>query len=70
MSYEKKECNTLRGKRGALELTQKQVAERMGITQVQYQQYESRKHKPGPINIKKLAIALEMPEATILNFFN
>ena len=64
------EVNILKGKRGALDLTQKEVADRMNITQVQYQQYETGKHKPGPDNIKKLAAALELPEATVLSCFN
>ena len=65
-----KSANILKAKRGALELTQKEVADLMGIKQAQYSRYETKKEVPNHKNIAKLAEALDLPREVVNSFFD
>ena len=51
--------NKLKARREALNLTQKQVADKCGIKESQYQGYETNRHEPIASTAVKIAKALE-----------
>ena len=59
----------LKAKRKSLRLTQKDVAERLGITPQAYAKYEKAPYAPRAITVSKLAKALDMePDELLLNW--
>jgi len=51
--------NKLKARREALNLTQKQVSDKCGIKESQYQGYETNRHEPIASTAVKIAKALE-----------
>lgn len=59
----------LKAKRKELKLTQKEVAERMGITPQAYAKYEKAAYAPRSITVSKIAKAFDMePEELLLHW--
>lgn len=63
---EKLFCENLRDARHEAKMTQKQVAEAIGVAKSTYSLYESGKREPGIDGIKKLAKALNVSPDTLI----
>jgi len=59
-------CSNVRMRRVQLDLTQEDMAERLGISQPAYAAIESGRREPGISVIDKVAKALELPPALLL----
>lgn len=60
-------CQNVARERARLELTQAQVAERLGVSQPYYAEIEGGRRIPGLDVVERVAIALETTPADLLN---
>jgi transcriptional regulator with XRE-family HTH domain len=60
-------CNNIKARRIALGLTQKEVADRMGVAQATYAECESGRHAPGLPQIERICEALYVTPAYALS---
>lgn len=59
-------CVNIRARRIQLGLTQREVAERLGIATAQYTQIEAGRHVPTLTMVERVAVALELPATLLL----